>query len=129
MITSARPNATAKSRVQLRSSRRNWGMRELSFGVAGPGLDVSNILRLIIYSMPRPRTPNYDRALISPTIRARLQPCHIVIENEGVLTPEASFAEIRILPKLRSAQCVEFCAKDRPKKYGTLSETRTHSRV
>ncbi len=50
MITSARPSATAKSRVQLRSSRRNWGMRELSLEVAGLGLEVSNILRLIIYS-------------------------------------------------------------------------------
>src|SRR5215472_867527 len=43
MMTSARPSATAKSRVQLRRSLRSCGMGTFSLVLVEPGLEMSSI--------------------------------------------------------------------------------------
>src|SRR5271165_467837 len=57
MITSASPSATARSRVQLRSSRRNGGIAAGSEGCGGPDWALSSIL-LSIYTTALRRLPS-----------------------------------------------------------------------
>src|ERR1700721_1452199 len=57
MMTSASPSATAKSRVQLRSSRRNCGNDEFSFWGIGSVWGVSDILCSNIYNTAHDNAP------------------------------------------------------------------------
>src|SRR5580692_7681318 len=60
MMTSASPSATAKSRVQLRSSRRNCGNDVFSFEGIGSSWGVSCILCSNIYNTPACAPPIGD---------------------------------------------------------------------